>query len=158
MPRFTFFGYRYSSITATGQVTIRKLDPVPVTSIAKELELGRIETGEKDVNRLISNVKWGQYSNYLSVPTDCPQGNERLGWTADTQVFTEAASCNADVYGFLFKWMCATCATASSKRRDLIFLSRRWRSTAMRATASAGQMRGSPCRTRCGAVSATRRS
>lgn len=105
MPRFTFFGYRYLSITATGQVTIRKLESVPVTSIAKELELGRIETGEKDVNRLISNVKWGQYSNYLSVPTDCPQRNERLGWTADTQVFTEAASCNADVYGFLFKWM-----------------------------------------------------
>ena len=105
MPRFTFFGYRYLSITATGRVTIRKLESVPVTSIAKELELGRIETGEKDVNRLISNVKWGQYSNYLSVPTDCPQRNERLGWTADTQVFTEAASCNADVYGFLFKWM-----------------------------------------------------
>jgi len=105
MPRFTFFGYRYLSITATGQVTIRKLESVPVTSIAKELELGRIETGEKDVNRLISNVRWGQFSNYLSVPTDCPQRNERLGWTADTQVFTEAASCNADVYGFLFKWM-----------------------------------------------------
>ncbi len=105
MPRFTFFGYRYLSITATAKVTIRKLASVPVTSIAKELELGSIQTGEKDVNRLISNVKWGQYSNYLSVPTDCPQRNERLGWTADTQVFTEAASCNADVYGFLFKWM-----------------------------------------------------
>ena len=105
MPRFTFFGYRYLSITASDKVTIRRLESVPVTSIAKELELGSIETGEKDVNRLISNVKWGQYSNYLSVPTDCPQRNERLGWTADTQVFTEAASCNADVYGFLFKWM-----------------------------------------------------
>jgi alpha-L-rhamnosidase len=105
MPRFTFFGYRYLSITATSTVTIRRLESVPVTSIAKELELGSIQTGEKDVNRLISNVLWGQYSNYLSVPTDCPQRNERLGWTADTQVFTEAASCNADVYGFLFKWM-----------------------------------------------------
>ena len=105
MPRFTFFGYRYLSITATDKVTIGKLESVPVTSIAKELELGSITTGEKDVNRLISNVKWGQYSNYLSVPTDCPQRNERLGWTADTQVFTEAASCNADVYGFLYKWM-----------------------------------------------------
>ncbi len=105
MPRFTFFGYRYLSVTATDRVTISRLESVPVTSIAKELELGSIETGERDVNRLISNVKWGQYSNYLSVPTDCPQRNERLGWTADTQVFTEAASCNADVYGFLFKWM-----------------------------------------------------
>ncbi|HRR32500.1 MAG TPA: family 78 glycoside hydrolase catalytic domain [Kiritimatiellia bacterium] len=105
LPRFTFFGYRYVSVTATDKVTITKLESVPVTSIPKELELGCITTGEKDVNRLISNVKWGQYSNYLSVPTDCPQRNERLGWTADTQVFTEAASCNADVYGFLYKWM-----------------------------------------------------
>jgi len=105
MPRFTFFGYRYLSVTATDRVTIKRLESVPVTSIAKNLELGTILTGNKDVNRLISNVKWGQYSNYLSVPTDCPQRNERLGWTADTQVFTKAASRNADVYGFLCKWM-----------------------------------------------------
>ncbi|MFO7936686.1 MAG: family 78 glycoside hydrolase catalytic domain [Kiritimatiellia bacterium] len=105
MPRFTFFGYRYLSLTATDRVTINKLESVPVTSIAKELETGRIKTGEENVNQLISNVLWGQYSNYLSVPTDCPQRNERLGWTADTQVFAAAASCNADVYGFLSKWM-----------------------------------------------------
>ena len=104
-PNFTFFGYRYVSITATGKVTIKKLRSIPVTSIPKWSETGCLETGEKDVNKLISNVKWGQYSNYLSVPTDCPQRNERLGWTADTQVFTEAATYNADVYGFFLKWM-----------------------------------------------------
>ena len=104
-PNFTFFGYRYVSITATGKVTIKKLRSIPVTSIPKWTETGCLETGVKDVNQLISNVKWGQYSNYLSVPTDCPQRNERLGWTADTQVFTEAASYNADVYGFFMKWM-----------------------------------------------------
>ena len=104
-PNFTFFGYRYVSITATGKVTIKKLRSIPVTSIPKWSETGCLETGVKDINQLISNVKWGQYSNYLSVPTDCPQRNERLGWTADTQVFTEAASYNADVYGFFLKWM-----------------------------------------------------
>ena len=105
LPRFTFFGYRYVSVTATAPVTIARLESVPVTSIAKGMELGSLVTGEKDVNQLISNVYWGQLSNYLSVPTDCPQRNERLGWTADTQVFCEAASFNADVYDFLRKWM-----------------------------------------------------
>ena len=104
-PQFTFFGYRYVSITATDDVTIRKITSVPVTSILPENEVGELETGVADVNRLISNVKWGQYSNYLSVPTDCPQRNERLGWTADTQVFCEAATYNADVYAFFIKWM-----------------------------------------------------
>ncbi len=103
-PRFTFFGYRYLSITATDAVTL-KVESVPVTSIAKELELGKIETGVKDVNRLIANVYWGQLSNYLSVPTDCPQRNERLGWTADTQVFAEAGTFNADTSRFFHKWM-----------------------------------------------------
>ena len=104
-PTFTFFGYRYASITTTDKVTIKKIRSIPVTSIPKWSETGCLETGVADVNKLISNVKWGQYSNYLSVPTDCPQRNERLGWTADTQVFTEAASYNANVYGFFIKWM-----------------------------------------------------
>ena len=104
-PEFTFFGYRYVSITATGKVKIAKLLSIPVTSIAKSIETGSLTTGVADVNRLIANVLWGQYSNYLSVPTDCPQRNERLGWTADTQVFAHAGSFNADTYGFLSKWM-----------------------------------------------------
>ena len=105
LPRFTFCGCRYVSLTATAPVTIEKFLNVPVTSILKNLELGSIETGDKDVNRLVKNVYWGQLSNYLSVTTDCPQRNERLGWTADTQVFAPAATRLADVYGFLSKWM-----------------------------------------------------
>ncbi|MGN0853535.1 MAG: family 78 glycoside hydrolase catalytic domain [Kiritimatiellia bacterium] len=104
-PSFTFFGYRYLSVTATGRVEIRKLRSLPVTSILPQNETGSLETGVKEVNRLIANVKWGQYSNYLSVSTDCPQRNERLGWTADTQVFVEAATYNANVYAFFVKWM-----------------------------------------------------
>ena len=104
-PEFTFFGYRYISVTASGKVRIARIRSLPVTSIGKKTEKGRLVTGVADVNRLISNVRWGQYSNYLSVPTDCPQRNERLGWTADTQVFAHAGSFNADTYGFFCKWM-----------------------------------------------------
>ncbi len=104
-PRFTFFGYRYVSVTATAPVTIERIASVPVSSIRRGMERGSLVTGDRAVNRLVANVWWGQLSNYLSVPTDCPQRNERLGWAADTQVFCEAASFNADVYGFLRKWM-----------------------------------------------------
>lgn len=103
-PRCTFFGYRYVSITATGMVTIKSIKSVPVTSIAKDLETGTITTGDELVNRLISNTVWGQLSNYLSVPTDCPQRNERLGWTADTQVFSETGTFFANTRDFFHKW------------------------------------------------------
>ena len=104
-PSCTFFGYRYLSVTATGNVAIKSIQSVPVTSIAKEMERGEITTGNKDINKLISNTLWGQRSNYLSVPTDCPQRDERLGWTADTQVFTEAGSFFASTDRFFHKWM-----------------------------------------------------
>ena len=105
LPRFTFFGYRYVSITATDDVSIDSVSSVPVTSVTKEMETGTVETGDPDVNRLIRNIRWSQLSNYLSIPSDCPQRSERFGWTADTQVFVEAGSFNADTYGFLLKWM-----------------------------------------------------
>ena len=104
-PQCTFFGYRYLSISATDSVTIKSIESVPVSSITKELETGTVTTGNDLVNKLISNVIWGQRSNYLSVPTDCPQRNERLGWTADTQVFTETGTFFANTDSFFHKWM-----------------------------------------------------
>ena len=104
-PSCTFFGYRFISVTATGKVRIKSIESVPVTSIAADLETGSITTGNDLVNKLISNTVWGQRSNYLSVPTDCPQRNERLGWTADTQVFTETGSFFANTDAFFHKWM-----------------------------------------------------
>ncbi len=104
-PRFTFYGYRYASITATDVVTIKSVETIPVTSIAANLETGKITTGNELVNKLISNTVWGQLSNYLSVPTDCPQRNERLGWMADTQVFTETGAFFANTDSFFHKWM-----------------------------------------------------
>ena len=104
-PQNTFFGYRLVSITATDEVTINQVQTIPVTSIAKNLETGVITTGNDLVNKLISNTLWGQRSNYLSVTTDCPQRNERLGWTADTQVFAETGTYFANTAPFFHKWM-----------------------------------------------------
>ena len=103
-PHCTFFGYRLISVTATDVVTFKSIESIPVTSIAQNLETGVITTGSEDINKLISNTVWGQRSNYLSVSTDCPQRNERLGWTADTQVFTETGTFFANTSGFFHKW------------------------------------------------------
>ena len=104
-PTCSFFGYRYISVTATDEVAIQSVRSIPVTSIAKGLETGKLETGDESINKLISNTVWGQRSNYLSVPTDCPQRDERLGWTADTQVFTETGTFFANTDAFFHKWM-----------------------------------------------------
>ena len=104
-PQRTFYGYRFISVTATDVVHIRSVKSIPVTSITSDIEIGKISTGNDLINRLISNTRWGMYSNYLSIPTDCPQRNERLGWTADTQVFAETGTFFADTRFFMHKWM-----------------------------------------------------
>ena len=104
IPRCTFYGYRYISVTVTDEVKILSMESVPVTSIAQNLETGTLVTGNEDINKLISNTRWGQLSNYLAVPTDCPQRNERLGWMADTQVFTETGTFFANTDAFFHKW------------------------------------------------------
>lgn len=104
-PEFSFFGYQYVSVTATGDIVIRDIKSIPLSSITQDMELGALETGIAAINKLVSNVYWGQLSNYLSVPTDCPQRNERLGWSADTQVFCEAGTFNADARTLLRKWL-----------------------------------------------------
>ncbi len=102
-PHFTFFGFRYCEISATDDVAISGFKGLVVGSATRET--GRMVTSHKDVNQLISNIIWGQRGNYLSVPTDCPQRDERLGWTGDTQAFCGTAAYNADVDGFFHKWL-----------------------------------------------------
>ena len=104
-PRCTFFGYRFLSIMATDEVVIEQIRSIPVSSITPNMETGHITTGNEEINKLISNTLWGMRSNYLSVPTDCPQRNERLGWTADTQVFCETGSFFANTDRFFHKWL-----------------------------------------------------
>ena len=104
-PHCTFFGYRFISVTATDDVTFKTIESIPITSIAQSMETGKITTGHELINKLISNTIWGQRSNYLSVPTDCPQRDERLGWMADTQVFAETGTFFANTDRFFHKWM-----------------------------------------------------
>ena len=104
-PRYTFYGYRYIAVTATDAVHIKSVKSIPVSSVTKALEAGKIVTGDESINKILSNTYWGELSNYLSVPTDCPQRNERLGWTADAQVFAETGTFFADTKMFFHKWM-----------------------------------------------------
>ena len=104
-PTFSFFGCRYASVTAEGPLVVRSARSIPVTSVGLGADTGSLVTDNPRVNRLFENCRWGMYSNYLSVPTDCPQRDERVGWTADTQVFAPAAAYLADTYAFLAKWM-----------------------------------------------------
>ena len=103
--RFSYFGYRYISFTCDRPVTLRNVRSTPISSVSAAMECGTLETGNDAVNRLVSNVRWGMLSNYLSVPTDCPQRDERLGWTADTQIFMDTALYLADVKDFLRKYL-----------------------------------------------------
>ncbi|MFE7169303.1 family 78 glycoside hydrolase catalytic domain [Streptomyces sp. NPDC057616] len=95
----TFYGFRYASVTATDTVTLSGLTGKVATSAISET--GTVTTDDADVNQLISNVRWGQRGNYLWVPTDCPQRDERLGWTGDTQLFSNTGLYNADAVNFL---------------------------------------------------------
>ena len=102
-PTTSFFGFRYMEIVATDDVTLTDVVGETVTSAMDEFST--FQTSHPDVNQLYSNVMWGQRSNFLSVPTDCPQRDERQGWTADTQVFSMAGLYNADTRTFYEKWM-----------------------------------------------------
>ena len=104
-PAFSFYGFRYLSVTATARVEFLRFRQTVVSSVIPGSNTAYLSTSDESVNRLVKNCLWGQYSNYLSIPTDCPQRDERAGWTADTQVFSSAAAYNAVSYGFLSKFM-----------------------------------------------------
>ncbi|WP_406121641.1 glycoside hydrolase family 78 protein [Streptomyces canus] len=95
----TFYGFRYVSVTTTATVTLTELTGRVATSALHDI--GTVETDDADVNQLINNVRWGQRGNYLWVPTDCPQRDERCGWTGDTQVFSHTGLYNTDSVAFL---------------------------------------------------------
>ncbi|WP_428950462.1 family 78 glycoside hydrolase catalytic domain [Streptomyces sp. cg35] len=98
----TFYGFRYVSVEVTTpdtEVTVSGVTGKVATSAVRDI--GSVSTDDDKVNQLISNVRWGQRGNYLWVPTDCPQRDERLGWTGDTQVFSNTGLYNADAVAFL---------------------------------------------------------
>ncbi len=102
-PLFTFFGFRYAKIEGIEQVNPDDFTALCLSSDLKETL--RTETSHPGLNQLMHNSLWGQRSNFLDVPTDCPQRDERLGWTADTQVFVDTACYQMDCKDFYRKFM-----------------------------------------------------
>jgi len=102
-PIHTFYGFRYMQIVADKDIVIECVTGEVVGSALNGL--GTFECSDAMINKLYSNIEWGMKGNYLSVPTDCPQRDERLGWTGDTQIFCGAASYIADTQAFLRKWL-----------------------------------------------------
>jgi alpha-L-rhamnosidase len=103
-PRFTFHGFRY--VAVTGLATPPDTTTLTGIAVSSDLEqTGRMVTSDSLLNRLVQNIVWGQRSNFLDVPTDCPQRDERLGWTGDAQVFARTAAFNMNVAGFFAKWL-----------------------------------------------------
>ena len=103
-PTLTFYGFRYVRIDAYPA----EIDPKNFTAIAVHSDMKRtgcIESSDPLLNQLFSNILWGQKGNFLDIPTDCPQRDERMGWTGDAQVFIRTASYNYDVLKFFKKWL-----------------------------------------------------
>lgn len=103
IPHFTFYGYRYVKIQ--GVSDLKKEDFRGYVLTSRMEPAGEIRTGHEKVNRLIENVRWGMIDNFLDVPTDCPQRDERMGWTGDAQVFSPTAMYLADTYAFYAKYL-----------------------------------------------------
>lgn len=107
-PAFTFHGFRYVEVTGLSLPPGRSPDPSMLTGIVLSSDMpeaGSFACSDVRLNKLQQNIVWGMRGNYLDVPMDCPQRDERMGWMADTQVFLPTAAMNADVAGFFTKWM-----------------------------------------------------
>jgi alpha-L-rhamnosidase len=103
-PHFTFQGFRYVAVSGYPG----KLSPSSLTAVAIYTDIAptsEFATSKPLINQLEHNIQWGQKGNFLDVPTDCPQRDERLGWTGDAEVFSPTAAFNMDVAAFFTKWM-----------------------------------------------------
>jgi alpha-L-rhamnosidase len=103
-PHFTFQGFRYVAVDGfPGQLRPENLTGVVIHS--DMAQAGQFDTSNPLINQLQHNILWGQKGNFLDVPTDCPQRDERLGWMGDAQVFARTAAFNLDVAAFFTKWL-----------------------------------------------------
>jgi len=103
-PHFTFHGFRYIKIVGNAGA----IKPENFTAVALYSDMqptGSFSTSNQLINQLQHNIQWGQKGNFLDVPTDCPQRDERLGWTGDAQVFSRTAAYNMRVNNFFAKWL-----------------------------------------------------
>lgn len=102
-PLFSFMGFRYARVTVPEGVELVAIHSVPISSVP--VQAGGFTSGIPAVNRLVENSIWSQRSNFIEIPTDCPQRDERLGWTGDAQVFAGTACWLADSQRFLTKYL-----------------------------------------------------
>ncbi|MBK1876457.1 alpha-L-rhamnosidase [Pelagicoccus mobilis] len=103
-PSFSYHGFRYVEVSGLANRPTKKT----LTAIALHSEMpatGSFECSNTHLNQLQSNIRWGQKSNFLEIPSDCPQRDERLGWTGDAQVFIPTAAFNFDVSSFFSQWI-----------------------------------------------------
>lgn len=103
-PRFTFHGFRYVEVQGYPG-DLRSSDVVGRVLCSGVEEVGEFRCSDETTNRLFDNIRWGQRGNFVGVPTDCPQRDERLGWLADAQVFLPTACFNAGLAAFFGRWM-----------------------------------------------------
>ncbi len=103
-PKFTFHGFQYVEVSGLGHRP--SADEVTAVAISSDTPtVGKIETGDQMINQLVSNAWWTQRMNFIDIPTDCPQRDERLGWTGDAQAYVRTASMLTDVHPFFTKWL-----------------------------------------------------
>ena len=103
-PHFTFQGFRYIKITGDS-VKINDADFTAIALYSDMRPTGKFSTSDPLINQLQQNIQWGQKGIFVDVPTDCPQRDERLGWTGDAQAFFNTAAYNMNVNNFFSKWM-----------------------------------------------------
>jgi alpha-L-rhamnosidase len=104
MPRFTYHGFQYIEISGLkNRPAMNDIKGVVMTSLTPAA--GSFETDNAMLNQLYKNIIWTQRSNYFDIPTDCPQRDERLGWTGDAQIYMRSATYNADIAAFHTKWI-----------------------------------------------------
>lgn len=115
-PHFTFFGFRYVRVDAfPGGPSNAKPENFTAIVIHSDMKrTGHLSCSDPLLNQLFSNIIWGQKGNFVDVPTDCPQRDERLGWTGDAQVFVRTACMNYDAEQFFTKWL----ADMAADQRD----------------------------------------
>ena len=102
-PKFTCHGFRYAEITIKGKANLSCLKGV---ALSQQMDYtGKFECSDEIINQIYKNVVWGQKGNFISIPTDCPQRDERLGWTGDTQVFCNSAMFNCNCNRFLNNYL-----------------------------------------------------
>ncbi|MGO1285326.1 MAG: family 78 glycoside hydrolase catalytic domain [Brachybacterium sp.] len=118
-PVFTFHGFRYAEVTGwPGKLTAEDIEAVVVGSDIRRT--GWFESSHAGVNQLISNSIWSQRGNFLAVPTDCPQRDERLGWTGDIAAYAATAAYQFDVDDFLHNWLLDLAEEARLNPRGIV--------------------------------------